>query len=979
MTDTPEALAEALRANDARPYGRQRTVTAEELAEAAEQFDDREIQVLALMDLMEAYEYDAEPRKAPVVFARILKLWDTHPDAFNEWARLQVFWRFKWVAAALRSTPDVPLEAIERWHGEMRTRYRAADHDLQPYYAQRFHLAAHTGTGEEDAFDLWATRPRARMSDCEACEIRTRARHHLRRGDDARALKEWQPVLSGENHCSEEPWTSHAEALLPQLRQGRLDEARSSHLVGYRGARGKSSTAMQISLHLEFCALSGNEPRGLEILAENRGLFDGHGDLLSRLHFLTGVELLTARLAALGHGELPAGGPAGGPWTVASLHDHVRAEAETLAARFDTRNVTTTVSDRRRARLARGPLVDQPLALGVRAAAVPSPAVAAEPRPLAEPVPEDFTALVVRARELRRLDHPDARTLWRTIADTVAADGYTHSEVPEVGPLPRLQADLAEDRAHQAFERGAWQSARTELHAAAELFEQAQLPGRALVMRTRAAVAHLGEDDAAAAGEDSAPDWAMLDEALRRADELPASAGEGDGPGIGPEDRLSILHSRTYAAYQELAGALPEPPADVAARFGEAVGAYHRESIRRALPHRIITARQYTADMAARQGRAAEAHTELTEVLEQVEREGLPWRAPRILMLLGQVAMVRDEAAVAVEVFHRGLAEAVRWGDDSFPYGPAYAMLGHACEHAGDEAGAARALSEAAARFDREGRAGDAAGVRVRLASVMRDSGRTGDAVAVLESVLLEADAAGFDERQRAQVRLDLARGLAGLEEYRDAAEEYLRLADEVADWEDQDIHTMVACEATAALAESGRWEAAEAARERALASHLKAPRADQVCAMLREFAQATMQAHGEGGVEGALARLAEADEVRERAEAEGHPVTVWYQRGAVHYERARVLGFGKRAEEALAEAEAAITAYGTGGGEGEEPRAEALRIAALIEGRSLGRTQAARARLAEGVRRCEGAGLPEAARILAALSDRLAAEAEQG
>ncbi|MEU2631695.1 hypothetical protein [Kitasatospora sp. NPDC007106] len=50
--------------------------------------------------------------------------------------------------------------------------------------------------------------------------------------------------------------------------------------------------------------------------------------------------------------------------------------------------------------------------------------------------------------------------------------------------------------------------------------------------------------------------------------------------------------------------------------------------------------------------------------------------------------------------------------------------------------------------------------------------------------------------------------------------------------------------------------------------------------------------------------------------------------------------------------------------------------MAALIEGRSLGRTDAARARLAEGVRRCERAGLTEAAGVLAALGDRLAAEA---
>ncbi|MFD9127860.1 hypothetical protein, partial [Kitasatospora sp. NPDC059571] len=885
MTDTPEALAEALRANDTRPYGRPRTVTAEELAEAAEQFpDSRDLQVLALMDLMEAYEYDGEARKAPVVFARILKLWDSHPDDFNEWARQQVFWRFKWVASALCSTPDVPLAAIERWHGEMRSRYEAAGHGLQPYYAQRFHLAAHTGTAVENAFELWATRPRSLMSDCRACEIRARARHHLWRGDDARALAEWQPVLTGESTCSEEPWTSHASALLPLLREGRLDEARSGHLVGYRGARGKSSAAHQIGLHLEFCALSGNEPRGLEILAENRGLFDGQGDLLSLLGFLIGAEVLTARLVAQGHGELPAAGPAGRSWTVAGLHAHVSGEAAALAARFDARNGTTRIGDSRLARLAAEPLLAQPLALGVRAAGVPAPAAVPAPRPEAEPVPADFAALVLRARELDRVDHPDARMLWDRVADAIGAEDYAHTDHPGVGPLDRIRADLADQRAQRAFERDEWRAARPELLAAADLYEGAGVPGRALVMRARAAAAHLGEDGARA-------DWEVLDEALRGADELAAEAARtGATAGSDPaEDRLSVLHLHAYAGYRELVDTLPEPADDTVARFERTVTAYHDASTAAGVAHRVATARLYRADLAARQGRADEARTELSSIVAQLKQDGLPWRTPRVLGLLGQVELVRGEHARAVDALQRALGEAVRWHDDSFPYGPTYAMLGHACEHTGDPAGAVRALTEAADRFDRDGKAEDATGARMQLASVLSDSGRAADAVAVLESVLPAADAAGFEERQSAQIRLDLARGLMVLEEYREAAEHYLLLADQVEAWEDgQDIHTMVACEATVALAEAGRWEAADAARGRALAAHGQAPRADQVCGMLKELSRLTVQARGAEGLDEALARLAESDEVCDRAEADGHPVDAWFPRGGAPPARAR-------------------------------------------------------------------------------------------
>ncbi|MFD7901292.1 hypothetical protein ACFV4G_03520 [Kitasatospora sp. NPDC059747] len=969
MLDTPDAVMAALRENDARPYGRQRTVAAEELVDAAEQFDDTGVRSMALLELMEAYQYDGERSKSPVVFARVLKLWDTDPDGFGEWAGDQVFWRFKWVAGSLAGTPEVPLEAIRRWHTEMRTRYEKAGFGLQPYYAQRYHLAAHTGVGAEDAYELWTGRPRTELSDCHACELRARANHHVRAGDDARALEVWRPVLGGHSTCSEEPYLSHAAALLPLLREGRLDEARSSHLVGYRFARGKSGMARPVGQHVEFCALSGNEPRGLEILSENRDLFAVTGDPSGRLDFLTGVEVLIAALARQGHGELAVSGPPGRSWTVDTLLAHLRTEADALAARFDARNGTDAVGSRRRARLERGPLLAEPLALGVRAAAAPelagAPAAGPAPRREVEPEPEEFAALVVRARELDLVGHPDADRLWRRIAERFEADGYVHEDGTAVGTAGRLRAELAEQRAHEALDRDDHVVGKAQLLAAADLFEQEGLLGQALMVRTRTLVVELGEV------EGLAPDWPALDEALVRARELRAEGGIAD------DDYLIVLQCRAFAAHHDLIAALPEPPAGAVARFEEAVGAYRAESGALGSARRAATSRQYAADAAARQGRMAEATAELREVMDQLDAAELPWQTPRVLGLLGQVLLQSGEPAQAVEVFHRALAEAARWGDDSYPFAPTYMMLGHASSHTGDDGGAIRALSEAAARFDRKGRpaAEEAAQVRLQLADLLRGSGRAADAVAVLESVLLDAAAPELDERLMAQVRLDLARGLFALEEYRDAAEEYLRLADAVAGWEDRSTHTMVACEASLALAHADRWEAADAARERALAAHAEAPQWDQMAGTLRDFAKLVMRARGGEGLETALARLAEADAVGAAAECAGASYNSWFLRGGSHYERARCLAIAGRHEEALAEAERAIPVYEEGGEEAESPRAEAVRMAALIEGTDLGRTRAAVARLTAAADRCRRVGLPEAAEILADLRERIAAD----
>ncbi|MER7188085.1 hypothetical protein ABT404_53010, partial [Streptomyces hyaluromycini] len=213
-----DELYQALQENDRRPYGRTRTVTAEELVDAAEQFAEPRPLVHALLALQKAYNYGSEPRKSPVVFARVLTLFDEQPDVFDERLRHTLFWRFKWVAGALLALPEIPLASLRQWLTEMRDRYEKADLGLQPYYGQAYHLAAHVGEDTDLAYELWAGRTRTRLSDCEACEICERALHHLAAGDDERALRTWETVLAGKESCQEEPARSVSYALLPLLR-----------------------------------------------------------------------------------------------------------------------------------------------------------------------------------------------------------------------------------------------------------------------------------------------------------------------------------------------------------------------------------------------------------------------------------------------------------------------------------------------------------------------------------------------------------------------------------------------------------------------------------------------------------------------------------------------------------------------------------------------------------------------------------------
>ncbi|MFG3344271.1 hypothetical protein ACGF1Z_04300 [Streptomyces sp. NPDC048018] len=994
MPDTPEAVLEALRENHERPHGLPRTVTAEELVEAAEAVDKPDVLATALLELMTAYEFTGEHRKSPVAFARILKLWDTDPGAFGEWGAHQVFWRFKWVTTSLLQVPEVPLAAVHGWIDQMRDRYEAAGHSPQPVAAMRYHVAHQTGTGLADAYDLWATRPRSELSDCEACETRHLAWHQVTTGDDAGALDTWQPVLDGRQGCGEEPQASQARALLPLLRTGRTDEARSHHLTGYRRVRGNTGMQHEVGLHLEFCALSRNEGRGLEILAENRPLFEATGAPLDHLGFLTGAEVLLARLADDGHADTTVAGPAGRTWSVGELLAHVRAEADPLAAAFDARNGTGAVGDLRRARLDRTPVLAEPLPLGLRTPAARGTAAlpVSTPSAAVAEAPEDFVALVLEARRLNHQGHPSAHRLWDRVAERLADGTGAHED--GLGPRDLLSAELAEHRVTRLGREERNEEGAAELRRASELFDGLDMPWHALSARTRALawttdVDTEADKDADGDGKGDG-DGAQDAEAMRAAVDACAhaarlllaerpftgdSASEGEvavASDVGRERRLEylvVLNACVYAAHQELLGQLPEPSDTALERFEERTRTLRTEAERLSVPHQVAAARQYAGDVALRRGDVAGAEAELRAVLDILDASDRPWRGSRSRGLLAQILLAAEQPAEAVELLHQAIADAVRHDDVDFPLTPSYALLGHAASHLGDTAGAVRYLSEAAARFDQEEDPEEATRTRLQLADVLARGGQQADAVAVLESVLGDEATSSLEHRPLAQARLTLARGLRDLEEYLPAAEEFLRLADTVAGWEDAGpVQTLVAAEAAVTLAMADRWEAADSAYERAVACHAEAPNAPVVVDMMREFARLTVQAGHAEGTEAALAHLARADAVLGAVAEGSEDFARWYEEGSVHYRRALVLADAERFTEALAEAEAAIAAHRSGGEDGEVPRAEAVRIAALIEANGLGRRDDAVTRLTAAIARCRTADLPEAARILEGL-----------
>lgn len=980
LPQNTDELYAALNANDQRPYGRTRTVTAEELVDAAEQFDDPTALVDALLELQEAYTYGSEPRKSPVVFARVLNVFDERPDVFDERLRHLLFWRFKWVANALLALPEVPLSALRQWLGEMRDRYTTAGLDLQPYYGQAYQLAAHLGEDTSLAYELWAGRTRGPLSDCEACEICQRARFHLAAGDDERALRIWEPVLRGKDACQEEPARSVSYALLPLLRTGHPDRARELHLAGYRACRRNPSMAGEVGRHLEFCALTGNEARGLELLAENRSLFEETESPQDQLDFLTGVEVLLQRVASLGRGGLPTAGPAGRSWTVADLHTEVRGRADDLAARFDARNGTTAHAERRYARLAQAPLLDtleltlrtrglddvaQPLAPG----AVPTARTVA-------PVPEPLPELILRARELDERGHPDADACWARLRTLVAARDYAHPDAEAVGTLVHLRADLLNDEAEWAWTRDGHASAVELYEEAVGLYEDAGLAGRAVLCRAGAAVAGAElflQEKRSGADEDEGAAVAAVVAALTDAHATVVRLQEA-ATGLAPALEARLLRLRATSAGLRLQ---TSPGAEHAAAATAETDLLLAFAVRHDIATQISGARLLRASTHAITGDLPAGVAEIDALLELLRVQGPAWHLPRALGLRGRIQLGLRDAQAA----HADLAEAVRlaadWPARTVDRGRLHGDLAEACMHLGRPEDALRHLTRAAEFQLREDNRIDGFCSYSNAAQLSLDLGRIEDCIALLDSVLAEPDVSTgeLDDRLTAQLRLTRARALYAGDDLKAATAEFVALAAESAGWDDDPgSHAMIAAETAVLLARSGEFGPARDAMDQALAAHAKAPNYENVSNGLREAARLQAQQQGADGLDDALALLADAARLADQARAAGHRGHGRSLDSALSYEYGRVHAYAGAYEDSLAALEKTLGLLGEPGPEdghiGEW--AEAVRLAGAVEGIYLRRTAPALARLDAAIRHLTALDRPEERAPLTDLAARL-------
>ncbi|MFJ8228347.1 tetratricopeptide repeat protein [Streptomyces sp. NPDC094448] len=815
-TMTAEEIRLGLFENSDAPYGPARTARAEALGAAAEASGDSVLFRQSLMGLIDAYEHSAERTRILVPFARLLQEYDRDPAAFTSWEVHSLFWRFKWVTGGILDSPDIPLAAVERWLTDMERRYRLAGHSERAVRQAEQLLAEAIGDQErtDRAFAAWLAAGRDSMSDCHACELNDQGRYRAVRGDDAGAIRLWGPVLAGDEDCLEEPHRVLAHSLLPLLRLGRADEARANHLRGYRMARGNESLLRSIGAHIEFCALTGNESRGLEILAEHAGHLGALVDVDAQLDFDGGILVLLRRLKDTGHGDRPTVPHEGAVRTAAELYDLLYADAAAIAARFDARNGNSLKSDRFAERIARQPLADV-LPLGVRSPALPAPA--APDRVTAAPAGGDgaapsFADLVERARTARRRGHPSARALWTDVARRAGADTAAD---------PELAADLLEFGAWSAYEDGAAD--------AAERFARAAAAQREAGSPSRAAYADLAAAGSAArAGAPASEITERLAAAVRSAADLDASDPMRERrtalAGLAALRLESLLRHREQHTSEDGSGEGAEQVDTVLREQLDAFVADRSKDRAVAAPGGttdvLAQAELFLAQVLLPAGEQDRAVELLASSAEHFLAAGRPWEAARPLELRARVVAAGGDPEAAEADVRAALAHSAEVVEPDVLGSVRLTLSEVLMEREGAAAEAAEHALGAAHWFDRAGLStGPGARARLLLARAYADTDRPAEAAEVLHSALPDLvetyGGAGGEEVVRAR-RL-LGSLLSQLDDPRGAAEQYLLAAEGTTAWEDPRPQASLAHSAAECLGEAELTDEAKAAYMRAL------------------------------------------------------------------------------------------------------------------------------------------------------------------
>ena len=275
MSYTEEQLWDLLGQVYHMPYGSAQIALVEQVVAHADAAHLTELAFAARMQATTSYVYGGEPARAIVTFSWCLAEFDENPTRHQRHYG-NLLWHFKYMVGALTRFPEVPLG----------TYLRGSRRHATPVAGHRAHAAR--GLRPPAFRGAAPGRPRHRRGVLHQvvhdaprrpvglCRLRPLLEGVVagRQGRDEEAVALAEPVLAGTLTCSEQPQGILTNLLLPYVRTGRLEQARDAHRRAYRLHRPNLADLGDVADHIQFCARTGNEARGVEMLERHLGWLD---------------------------------------------------------------------------------------------------------------------------------------------------------------------------------------------------------------------------------------------------------------------------------------------------------------------------------------------------------------------------------------------------------------------------------------------------------------------------------------------------------------------------------------------------------------------------------------------------------------------------------------------------------------------------------------------------------------------------------
>ena len=353
MASTKKTVTQLFAEIDETPFGPHERSLIQEAIRISEEAGDDKLAYKARLRLTASAHMGGDTDTMLSSFGWCVAKHDSDPRSFPATdGHLDLLWQFKWMAGTLSASPLFPREDIAAALDDMEAHYNRAGVGMSGVLQARFTEAVDNGRLDDAATARAALRaaPRDDYSHCDACVRAEDATYLDTIGDRAASIAEFEEIFDQNLSCGDEPENSYARVLLPYLREGELEKARHAHLRGYRMARGNESNLGMVANHLVFCAITGNEARGLTLLERHIDALAQDG-LNAHAHFtaLTAFALVLESVVRAGHPEVVVRGADSdrlvkffgahdGAWTAGDLATACWSAADALAAAFDERN-----------------------------------------------------------------------------------------------------------------------------------------------------------------------------------------------------------------------------------------------------------------------------------------------------------------------------------------------------------------------------------------------------------------------------------------------------------------------------------------------------------------------------------------------------------------------------------------------------------------------------------------------------------------